>query len=286
MVFDELGIHIPIFSYDLYVRYYGIILMTAALMAAWTAEFLARRKKFDPEIVWDMFLYIVVGAVVGARIWHILTPPESMVAMGMDTKFYLTHPFDAVNLTKGGLGLPGALVGGALAMYLYVRRNKLSFAVWGDIAVPGIALGHAFGRIGNFVNHEVYGLPAPDLPWAIYIPPNFRVQQFADADRYHPLFLYEALLNVVNFGILILLGQKYGEKLKSGDLILVYFINYGVIRFFLEFLRLDQSTVYTFNINQAVAAVAAVASALTLLWRHGLGDWIRARRPAKATGEL
>jgi phosphatidylglycerol:prolipoprotein diacylglycerol transferase len=279
--FEELGIRIG----PLFIRYYGIILMTGALIAAWTAEILARRRKFDPEIVWDMFLWIVLGAVVGARIWHILTPPESMVAMGIDTAFYLTHPFDAVNLTKGGLGLPGALIGGALTMLIYVRRNNLSFAVWGDIAVPGIALGHAFGRIGNFINHEVYGSPS-NLPWAIYIPTGYRMEGFENVDRYHPLFLYEALLNLVNFGILLLLGQKYGEKLKNGDLILVYILNYGVIRFFLEFVRLDQSPVFGLDINQAVAAVAAASAALGLLWQHGLGDWIKARRPAKDPSAL
>jgi phosphatidylglycerol:prolipoprotein diacylglycerol transferase len=278
MIFDSLGIHIGI----LYIRYYGIILMSAALLAAWVAEVLARRRKYDPEIVWDMFLWIVIGAVVGARIWHILTPPASMVAMGMDTGYYLTHPFDAVNLTKGGLGLPGALIGGALTMLIYVRRNKLSFPVWGDIAVPGIALGHAFGRLGNWVNNEVYGRPT-DLPWGIYIPPNYRLNEYANVDRYHPLFLYEALLNVVNFLILIVLGQKYSQRLKDGDLILVYFINYGTIRFFLEFLRLDTSPLMgtSLNVNQMTAAAAVVASILGLLWRHGLGDWVRAHRPAK-----
>jgi phosphatidylglycerol:prolipoprotein diacylglycerol transferase len=276
MSFDELGIHIGV----LYIRYYGIILMSAALVIAWVAEILARRRNFDPEIVWDMFLWVVVGAVVGARIWHILTPPASMVAVGMDTAYYLTHPFDAVNLTKGGLGLPGAIIGGAIAMLIYCRRNNLSFLVWGDIAVPGIAIGHAFGRLGNWVNHEVYGRPT-NLPWGIYIPPEYRLTEYADVDRYHPLFLYEGLLNVVNFAILIVLGQKYSAKLKDGDLILMYLVNYGVIRFFLEFLRLDPSPVLGLNINQVVAATAAVLSALTLIWRHGLGDWVRAHRPAK-----
>jgi phosphatidylglycerol:prolipoprotein diacylglycerol transferase len=280
MSFDSLGIHIGV----LYIRYYGIILMSAALLVAWTGEVLARRRRFDPEIVWDMFLWIVIGSVVGARIWHILTPPESMVAVGMDTGYYLTHPFDAVNLTKGGLGLPGGIIGGALAMWLYTRRNKLSFAVWGDIAVPGVAIGHAFGRLGNWVNNEVYGAPT-NLPWGIYIPPQYRLTEFANVDRYHPLFLYEALLNVVNFIILILLGQKYSErlKLKDGDLIFFYFINYGTIRFFLEFLRLDWSPLAgtTINVNQLTAAIAVVASVAALLWRHGLGDWVRAHRPAK-----
>jgi phosphatidylglycerol:prolipoprotein diacylglycerol transferase len=279
MSFDALGIHIGIF----YIRYYGLILMTAALIAAYTAEILARRRHLDTEIVWDMFLWIVIGSVVGARIWHILTPPASMQAMTppINTMYYLTHPFDAVNLTKGGLGLPGALIGGALTMWIYVRRKKLSFAVWGDIAVPGIALGLAFGRLGNFVNHELYGLPS-NLPWAIYIPPEARLPQYATVARYHPLFLYESLLNIINFGILLWLGEKYRARLKTGDLILMFFVNYGIIRFGLEFLRLDQSPVFGFDINQALAAVVALAAIGGLLWRHGIGDWVKSRRAAKA----
>jgi phosphatidylglycerol:prolipoprotein diacylglycerol transferase len=279
MSFDSLGIHIGIF----YIRYYGLILMTAALIAAYTAEILARRRHLDTEIVWDMFLWIVIGAVVGARIWHILTPPASMQQMTppINTLYYLTHPFDAVNLTKGGLGLPGALIGGALTMWIYTRRKKLSFALWADIAVPGVALGHAFGRLGNFVNHELYGLPS-NLPWAIYIPPEARLPQYTTVARYHPLFLYESLLNIVNFGILLWLGEKYRDRLKTGDIMLVYFLNYGIIRFGLEFLRLDQSPVFGLDINQIVAAVAAVAAIFGLLWRHGLGDWVRSRRAANA----
>ncbi|MBN1437826.1 MAG: prolipoprotein diacylglyceryl transferase [Anaerolineales bacterium] len=278
MSFDELGIRFGV----VYVRYYGIILMSAALLIAWVGEVLARRKGYDPEIVWDMFLWVVVGAVVGARIWHILTPQQSMVDMGMDTVYYLTHPFDALNLTKGGLGFPGGVIGGAIAMIIYVRRNNLSFLVWGDIAVPGVAIGHAFGRLGNWINHEVYGRPT-DLPWSVYIPPEYRITEYANEDRYHPLFLYEMLLNIVNFAILILLGQKYSAKLKDGDLILVYLLNYGLIRFFLEYVRLDYSPLAgtSLNVNQITMAVTAVGAVAILIWRHGLGDWIRARRTAK-----
>ncbi len=278
MSFDSLGIHIGIF----YIRYYGLILMTAALIVAFTAETLARRRHLDTEIVWDLFLWVVIGAIVGARIWHILTPPQSMQEMNppITTFWYLTHPFDAINLTKGGLGLPGALIAGALTMWIYLRRKKLSFGVWGDIAVPGIALGLAFGRLGNFVNHELYGLPS-NLPWAIYIPPEARLPQFATVTRYHPLFLYESLLNIINFGILLWLGEKFRNSLKAGDLILVFFVNYGIIRFGLEFLRIDQSLVYGMDINQALAAAVAIIAAGWLLWRHGIGDWVKSRRPAK-----
>jgi phosphatidylglycerol:prolipoprotein diacylglycerol transferase len=278
MSFDSLGIHIGIF----YIRYYGLILMTAALIVAFTAETLARRRHLDTEVVWDLFLWVVIGAIVGARIWHILTPPQSMQEMTppITTFWYLTHPFDAINLTKGGLGLPGALIAGALTMWIYLRRKKLSFGVWGDITVPGIALGLAFGRLGNFVNHELYGLPSK-LPWAIYIPPEARLPQYATVARYHPLFLYESLLNIVNFGILLWLGEKFRNSLKAGDLILVFFLNYGIIRFGLEFLRIDQSMVYGMDINQVLAAGVAIIAAGWLLWRHGIGDWVKSRRPAK-----
>jgi phosphatidylglycerol:prolipoprotein diacylglycerol transferase len=272
-IFDSLGIHIGY----IYIRYYGIILMTGALIAAFLAEWRAKRKGLNPDVVWDGFLWIVIGAVIGARIWHILTPPASMVAIGRDTGWYLTHPFDAINLTEGGLGLPGALIGGALTLWIYVRRNRLSFAVWGDIAVPGMALAQAFGRLGNFVNHELYGKPS-NLPWAINIPLEARLPGYEKVATYHPLFLYESILNLINFGILIWLSEKKSEWLKNGDLILVYFINYGIIRFLLEFLRIDPSPVMGININQALAAVTALASAGGLIWRHFLGDWIKKRR--------
>jgi prolipoprotein diacylglyceryltransferase len=78
------------------------------------------------------------------------------------------------------------------------------------------------------------------------------------------------------------LGEKYRARLKTGDLILMFFVNYGIIRFGLEFLRLDQSPVFGFDINQALAAVVALAAIGGLLWRHGIGDWVKSRRAAKA----
>jgi phosphatidylglycerol---prolipoprotein diacylglyceryl transferase len=264
-IFQTYGINLGFMS----IRYYGIILMAGALAGALLAERIARSRGMDPDRVWDVFLWVLVGGIVGARVWHILTPPASMVAAGMDTYFYLTHPFDAVNVTNGGLGIPGAIIGGCLALYWYVRRNRMSFAAWADIAVPALALGQAIGRWGNFVNNELYGRPS-DLPWAISIPSWARLPGFETVERYHPLFLYESLLNLVNLGILLFLGYRVKNKLKVGDLTLVYLLNYGIIRFCLEFLRLDQSPVAGLDINQALALVTALFGGGMLLWRHVL----------------
>ncbi len=251
----------------LYIRFYGIILMLGAVAGAWLASFEARRRGQDPEIVWDLLVYLIIGGVIGARLWHIFTPPPSSIEQGITTVFYLTHPLDAVAVWKGGLGIPGAVMGGALALLLYTRRNSLSFLEWADIAAPCVALGQAIGRFGNFFNQELYGAPT-NLPWKLYIDPVHRLTGFEQFEYFHPLFLYESVLNIFNMVFLLWLARRYKNRLMTGDVFLVYLITYPVIRFFLDFLRLDASEIAGINANQTLMAVVAVVSAGIIWWRH------------------
>jgi phosphatidylglycerol:prolipoprotein diacylglycerol transferase len=251
----------------LFIHYYGIILMVGAIAAAWLADREARRRGQNGELVWDALVWVLIAGIIGARIWHILTPPESMKAAGITTQFYLTHPLDALAIWNGGLGIPGAVIGGLLALYIYTRTHQLNFAVWADIAAPALALGQAIGRWGNLVNRELYGAPT-DLPWKIYIPPESRLPGFQDVSYYHPLFLYESLWNLANLALLLWLSRRYEERLKAGDLFLIYLVFYPVGRFFLEFLRLDPSPVAGVNANQTLSLVVAVLSAGALVYRH------------------
>jgi phosphatidylglycerol:prolipoprotein diacylglycerol transferase len=264
MSFDSYGIHL--FNL-LYIRYYGIILMAGALAAAVLAERQARKAGLDPERVWDCLIWVLLAGVVGARIWHILTPPQSMVEAGITTRYYLTHPLDMLAVWRGGLGIPGAVIGGVLALFIYSRKHHLSFAAWVDVAAPAVALGQAIGRWGNFINQELYGMPS-NLPWAIRIAPENRLPGFESFERFHPLFLYESLWNFINLGVLLAISAKYRERLQAGDLFLIYLIIYSVGRFFLEFLRLDPSPVAGIDINQLAMAVVALASAVILFLRH------------------
>jgi phosphatidylglycerol:prolipoprotein diacylglycerol transferase len=190
-----------------------------------------------------------------------------MVDQGITTYYYLTHPLEAINLRAGGLGLPGAVFGGVLALFLFGRRRKLSMGVWLDIIAPALALGQAIGRWGNFVNQELYGSPS-NLPWAIRIDPEFRLPGFELVERYHPLFLYESIWNLANVAFLIWFGEKFKDRLKAGDVFLVYLITYPIGRFVLEFLRLDASQIAGINANQTLMVVIALASASLLIWRH------------------
>jgi len=249
------------------IRFYGLIVMVGAVAAAWLSARQAKRRGQDSEFIWDAFPWALIGGIIGARLWHILTPPASMVEQGITAYYYLTHPLDAINIRAGGLGIPGAVIGGAIAVYLYARHRKTNFAMWTDIIAPGLALAQAIGRWGNFVNQELYGAPTK-LPWAIYIDPAHRLPGFENVDYYHPLFLYESLYNLANMAVLLWLGRRMKGRFKPGDLFLVYAIIYPVGRFFLEFLRLDYSQVGGLNINQSIMAGIAILSLALLLYRH------------------
>ncbi|KUK96069.1 MAG: Prolipoprotein diacylglyceryl transferase [Anaerolineaceae bacterium 46_22] len=249
------------------LNFYGLLIMLGVILAAVLSTYEAKRKKQNPEVILDSLTWIVLGGVIGARLWHIFTPPASMVAQGITTQYYLTHPLAAIAIWRGGLGIPGAVAGGALVFYLYSKKRGLKFGLWTDIFAPGLALGQSIGRWGNFINQEVYGGPT-DLPWAIRIDPQHRLPEFMAYETYHPLFLYESIFNFLNMLFLLWISRKFEDKLKNGDVFLTYLVSYPTFRFFMEFLRLDNSFVGGINANQTLMIVIAVAALGALIWRH------------------
>jgi phosphatidylglycerol:prolipoprotein diacylglycerol transferase len=253
------------------IRFYGLIIMLGVLAAVLLSRRQAKRWGEDPERVWDLLIWLLIFGVIGARLWHIFTPSPSLVERGIDTWYYLTHPLDAIDTRKGGLGIPGAVIGGALALYVYSRRHHLSFARWTDIIAPGLVLAQAIGRWGNFFNQELYGAPT-NLPWAVYIEPAFRLPGFENFSYFHPLFLYESIWNLINMGILLWISDRFRPKLKPGDVFLVYLILYPITRFTLEFWRLDSSLVAGVNANQWFMVIVGVIAVALLVIRHRKGQ--------------
>lgn len=264
---DQYGIHLG----PLYLRFYGIILMSGAVAGAYLADRLAQRRKLNVDFLWDSLFWIIAAGILGARLWHVLTPPPSMVEAGITTQYYLTHPLEALAVWRGGLGIPGAVIGGVLALYYMCKRHKQNFLEWVDVIAPALALGQAIGRWGNFVNQELYGAPT-DLPWAVTIAPANRLPEFADQATYHPIFLYESLWSLGTVFLLVWLIRAYGDKLKDGDVFLVYLMAYPIIRILLDFLRLDASEVAGVNANQTLMAIVLVLAAGTLIYRHKFAD--------------
>ena len=218
-------------------------------------------------MAWDLLPWALIGGIIGARVWHILFPPASMVADGITTMFYLTHPLDALNLRKGGLGIPGAVLGGLVAGWIYCRVKKVPLGPWVDAIAPGLALAQGVGRWGNFFNQEVYGSPT-SLPWKLFIDPAHRLQDYLNVEYYHPLFFYEFLWNIGNMAVLLWLSRRLAGWLKTWDLFIIYAGIYGFGRFWLEFLRLDPAPVGLLNINQSIMGGIFVLSVIVLFLRH------------------
>ena len=251
----------------LYIRFYGIIIMLGVLAAAWLASKEAKRRGLDPELVLDGLVWVVIAGVIGARLWHIFTPTPTDMAAGLITQYYLTHPLAAINIRNGGLGIPGAVIGGIIAVLLFCRRKKLDFLIWLDIAAPTVALAQAIGRWGNFANQELYG-PPTDLPWGIFIEPQNRLPGFKEYTHFHPLFLYESLWNLMNMAILLFVGRRFEDKLLPGDIFLGYLIIYPLGRFLLEFIRLDSAQIAGINANQTFMLIVALLAVVTIVFRH------------------
>jgi phosphatidylglycerol:prolipoprotein diacylglycerol transferase len=265
MSVDAYGIHIGF----LYFRFYGMIIMFGAIVAALLARRLLRERGEDTDLVWDALIWLLIFGLIGARIWHIFTPSQSLLDQGIDTRYYLTHPLAILTTWEGGLGMPGAIAGGVVGLYLFARRRNLNLGFILDIAAPGVALAQAIGRWGNFINQELYG-PPTDLPWKIFIKPENRLDGYRNFEYFHPLFLYESLWNLGNAILLLWLWRRSPQRLKEGDLFFVYLITYPLGRFLLEFLRLDYVPMWGINFNQAVMLLVAIASGVALVLRHKL----------------
>lgn len=246
---------------------YDALLATPDVAQAWLDD--APWRQWNPDHVWNGLIMVIVLAIIGARLYHVLTPSPSMAAVGIHSPLdYFRNPAQLFNLRNGGLGIYGGLAGGALGLFLYTLRHRLSMLNWSDLAAIGVALGQVFGRWGNFFNQELYGRPT-DLPWAITIDPPHRLPAYAQFSHFHPAFLYESLWSLGTFIVLWLLATRYADKVQPGELTALYLIFYATGRTLLEMVRLDSRTVSlgSVDLNIAVATLVSIGVALTMaLW--------------------
>ncbi len=225
-------VHNPIaFSFGpLDVRWYALFILSGMIFGIGLSYWLAARRELDAEFLLDMAPWIVVIGIVGARFYYVL----------LKFDFYVEHPVEAINVRLGGLTIHGAIVAGVLTMIFLCRRHGEPFFRWADVMVPGLALGQALGRWGNWANQEAFGTPTT-LPWAVHIDPSRRPPGFEQFATFHPTFLYESLFNLLNATLLTLLVLNLGKmhRMRSGDVAWIYLIAYGLVRFAIERDRTD-----------------------------------------------
>lgn len=240
---------------------------------------------WNPDHVWNAIIWALIFAVIGARLYHVLTPSPSMAAYGIYSPLdYFRQPAQLLNLRAGGLGIYGGIAGGALGLYIYTRRAGIPMLPWSDLAVVGLALGQAIGRWGNFFNQELYGRPT-DLPWAVHIDPNYRLPAYAEFSTFHPAFLYESIWSLLAFLLLYRLAKHAGDRLLPGELTALYLILYAVGRTLLELTRLDSRTVVLGGVDTHLA-VATLVSMVVAVVAGGLVLVRRSRTAAETSASV
>lgn len=201
-------------------------------------------RKTSKHIGSSVFWCVLAGGVIGARIYHVLDYWE----------IYSAHLPQIFNLGSGGLGIFGAIGGGGIGVWIYCRvKGKSVLDLWDSLAI-GVPLSQGIGRWGNFFNQEGFGGPT-ELPWKIYIPPELRPDIYVENSYFHPVFLYESVLNLVLFLFMLKVINKRGGMGLSG----IYLIGYGTIRFIVEFLRIDTWSYGGLKVAWLLSVLAIVA---------------------------
>jgi phosphatidylglycerol:prolipoprotein diacylglycerol transferase len=226
------------------------------------SQYLARRRRIDPELIADLAIWLVIAAIPSARLYYVLFQWQE----------YVNHPDQIIAIWKGGIAIHGAILGGLLAALIFARLKQVSFWQLADLVAPSLILGQAIGRWGNFFNSEAFGSPT-DLPWKLLIPPDRRPSGFETVEYYHPTFLYESLWNLMVFTLLMGLffrDLKGKPKLKLGTLFLVYMITYSSGRLWIEGLRTDSLMLGALRIAQVISLIEISLGVLGLIWLYKL----------------
>ena len=219
----------------IHIYWYGFFIVLGIIAAIMVTIKIARHYKIKEDQVLDLAFWLIIGGVIGARIFHIL----------IEWRYYLNNPIDIFKVWQGGLAIHGAIIAGLIIVYCYAKKIKTDFWKLTSIIVPGLALAQAIGRWGNYFNQELFGRPT-SLPWGIFINPMNRPFEYFSNSYFHPTFLYESLGDFLIFAFLFL-GQAWFIKKKKVKeinfkiLVFGYLILYSVLRFMLEYLRLDSA---------------------------------------------
>ena len=252
------------------VYWYGIGYALGLAVAYFVMAWLAGRAGEDAELLGNGLIIVAIAALIGGRAYHVI----DQWALYKDDLIKIVLP------PYSGLGVYGGIATGTIAGFLYVRYKRQSFLRWADIVAPGLFVMQAIARWGNFFNQELYGSPT-NLPWGIPIDCAHRVAAYACppgsdptatlGQHFHPLFLYESLSGVIGAAVLIWLGFHARRWLRTGDLLLLFFVWYGIVRFALETFRVDNWTFFGVPVAQLVSILVVVPALVILAWRHRPG---------------
>ncbi len=245
------------------IHTYALCILAGIAAAIVITQRRLKRRGGNPEVVLDVVLWCVPLGLVGARFYHVFTHISDYFYPGAD-------PWDIIKIWDGGNAIYGSLIGGALGVFIGCRRAGVRFLSFADAVAPAMLVAQAIGRLGNWFNHELFGLPTT-LPWGLEIEssnPNFP-SDAAIGTLFHPLFLYEIIWNLI--GVAVILWLERRMRARWGRALGLYLIWYGLGRSWLEAIRIDPTSNVFLGIQANIwASFAAIAVGLAIVIVQGI----------------
>jgi prolipoprotein diacylglyceryl transferase len=283
---------IPVLPEFFTIHVYALVILLGIVVAILVSNYRLTARGAERWIVVDLSIWAVVFGIIGSRVWHVATHPADYFGEGkLGFALDMSAPFDPVlngssvwAIWAGGVAIFGAVLFGALGVYLGCRQTGLRFTAAVDAMAPTLLLAQAFGRLGNYFNQELFGLPT-DLPWGLEIDrPNAAIPVGIGPDvLFHPTFLYEIFWLLAGFAILMLIATrvsftKGAEGLARlvptfhrrdhwhwGKMVGLYAIWYGLGRAWFESIRLDPSETFLGIRSNVWGALAFIVIGLVIL---------------------
>lgn len=240
-------------------HWYGFIVGVAVVSAFLVAEKYVLGRSVPQKLFSKYALMTVLAGILGARAWHVLTDFQYYAGQDWRTIFFVWN---------GGMSIIGALLGGGSALVIYstlAAQERKYMCTYLDALAIALPVGQVIGRIANFVNAELMG-PPTQLPWGIFIPEQNRPNQYAQFSKFHPLFAYEMIGLLIFLWLLRYIVQTYKKNKKmNGNLFGLYLGWYSILRFFLDFFRIEREPLIAgLGVNQLV--ILCVGLTIGLWW--------------------
>ena len=231
------------------IQVWGLMVALGILAAAWVAARMAEHRGQDPKIIWDLSVWVIVGAFIMARVFMVFYEPG----------YYLADPVELFRIWRGGFSIMGGFLGAAIAGVWFLRRRHVDVYAYADTAISGLPVGIFIGRIGCFLIHDHPGT-------LTYFAPGVK---YPDGVR-HDHGLYDSINGLVLFLLFLWLARRGA---KTGTYIVVFLIWYGVVRFFLDFLRATNGPIVDtryFSLTPAQYMAMVMVAGGVWLWRKRL----------------
>ncbi|MBF7138010.1 prolipoprotein diacylglyceryl transferase [Pediococcus pentosaceus] len=240
------------------VHWYGIIIASAVVLATILAVQEAKRRRIDPDSIYDLILWALPVAIITARMYYVI----------FEWGYYQNHVDEIVRVWDGGIAIYGALIGAGIVVYLFCRANWIPVWLMLDIIAPVLIMAQGIGRWGNFMNQEAFGrITSLTFLQSLHLPHFIIQQMLIDGAYRQPTFLYESLWDILGFIVLMSLRHKK-HLFKQGEVFLSYVIWYAFGRFFVEGMRTDSLMLLGIRVSQWLSVILFIGAIGILVFRR------------------